>query len=140
MITHIVTEEGFLSEVCQKTTFDECKDVIQDLMDTANHLKNKDSGCLGLASNQVGSDLRVFIIKYRGKFIWFINPSFEPVNSKEIQSKETCLSFPGKTSTIKRYTLIKTSPPKKKKQGLILDGITAIAFQHELDHLNGITI
>lgn len=138
MVKAIVTDKKALAIPCRDVVFygTEAMPVIQNLMDTAHFHKDR---CVGLASNQVGSDLRVFVIKYRGKFIAFVNPSFNPEGTI-IKSTETCLSFPGKKTTVDRHTMISTSPPLNKKNGLCLDGISAIAFQHEFDHLNGVTI
>ena len=135
-VIKIVKNKHKLSSVCIETVLEEARPVIHDLMDTAHfHKKN----CAGLASNQIGSNLRVFVVKIRGKFRAFINPSFKP-QSMMRDSVEGCLSFPGKRTTTRRYGIIFTSPPIGKKKGLFLNGIEAIAFQHELDHLNGIII
>lgn len=132
-VKEIIQNKHVLSIPCVETTIEEARPVIQDLMDTAHfHKKN----CAGLAANQIGFNLRVFVVKVRGKFRTFINPSFTP-QSMMRESVEGCLSFPGKQTTTKRYGIIYTSPAKGKKKGLFLSGIEAIAFQHELDHLNG---
>lgn len=134
----IVQDKVALSIPCSDVPVDsaELHYAIQDLMDTAH--KHSDR-CIGLAANQVGSGLRVFVVKVRGKFVAFVNPSFNPLKPK-VGVVEGCLSFPGKSSPKERHPLIMTSPPRGKQRGLKLDGIAAIAFQHELDHLNGVTI
>ena len=123
-----------LYQACAETTVEQARPVIQDLMDTAHYHKN----CAGLAANQIGSNLRVFVIKVRGKFKAFINPKFNPAG-KRVKGIERCLSFPGKFSTVERYNII-TAVPYRKRRAITLSGSEAIAFQHELDHLNGITI
>lgn len=131
----IIQDKAKLSIPCMETTLEDANQVIQDLMDTAHYHKKN---CAGLASNQIGSNLRVFVVKVRGKFIAFINPKFNPCGPK-IKSTEGCLSFPGKQTTVERYSII-TAIPYRKMKPITLSGIAAIAFQHELDHLNGITI
>ena len=134
----IVQDKAVLSKPCCDETIDsaELHYVIQDLMDTAH--KHSDR-CIGLAANQIGLGLRVFVVKIRGKFVAFINPSFNPLKPK-VGVVEGCLSFPGKSSPKNRHPLIMTSPRRGKQRGMKLDGIAAIIFQHELDHLNGVTI
>ena len=134
----IVTDKAALSKPCSDMPIDsaELHYVIQDLMDTAH--KHSDN-CAGLAANQIGSGLRVFVVKVRGKFMAFINPLFNPIQPK-VKCVEGCLSFPGRVTDTSRHPVIFTSPPRGKQRGLKLDGIAAIAFQHELDHLNGVTI
>ena len=136
-VREIVQDKAALSIIsCSETIPEEAMSVIQDLMDTAH--KHRDN-CAGLAANQIGSGLRVFVIKVRGKFMAFINPLFNPIQPK-VKCVEGCLSFPGRVADTSRHPVIFTSPPRGKQRGLKLDGIAAIAFQHELDHLNGVTI
>jgi len=135
-IKPIVQDRAELKKPCRETTPEEALPVIMDLMDTAHRHKKR---CVGLAANQIGSNLRVFVVKVRGKFVAFINPECHGLKPR-VKTIEGCLSFPGQETETRRYPLIMTSPPRGKKKGLVLDGIAAIAFQHELDHLNGVTI
>lgn len=133
----IVKNPQRLSKPCREVDFnDQVTDVIQNLRDTA---KAHRATCVGLAANQIGYDVRVFVIKHKGKWIHFINPSFTPWTKEMVSFDERCLSFPGKVTKTKRYAQIVTYGNKKGKK-LILSGLEAIAFQHELDHLNGICI
>jgi peptide deformylase len=135
-VKEIVKDKRALSIPCKETTLEEAKEVIQDLMDTAHkHKKN----CLGLASNQIGSNLRVMVVKIKGKFKAFINPSYTK-EGQMFDSTEGCLSFPDKLSKVRRCALIYTTLPTKKKgksDYMIMSGLSAVAFQHECDHLDG---
>lgn len=100
------------------------------------------NGGIGLAANQVGSLKRVIIVNTNGFSCAIINPVITKLSGKTKNSKEGCLSFPGKKSTIKRDNLIVVegfdenwSPIKKKARAL-----SAFCVQHEIDHLNGINI
>ena len=136
-IIKITEDKKQLSRPCRETTPKEAAPVIRDLMDTANHHKKN---CMGLAANQIGSDLRVFVVKVRGKFMAFVNPSFKPCG-KVIDSLEGCLSFPRDAKRkVKRYSMIKIAHPRINGRVMILDGITAIAVQHEMNHLDGVII
>jgi peptide deformylase len=136
-IKPIITDKAALSKPCKETTLEEARPVIQDLMDTVHSIGKKK--CAGLAANQIGSDLRVFVVKIRGKYVAFINPSWMGA-VKKVAKAEGCLSFPGKQVSVLRWTTIFTTPPINKKRGYTLSNTEARAFQHELDHLNGITI
>jgi peptide deformylase len=114
--------------------------MIKDLKSCAKVLmKHHDVGCAGLAANQVGYDKRVFVVITRKGFIPFVNPSFEPCkNSRLVQMSEGCLSFPGKVFKVSRYTKIYARSGEGKR--VLLKGKSAQAFQHELNHLDGILI
>ena len=97
---------------------------------------------VGLAANQVGVAKRIFVMdtSMSGQTRHtFINP--EIIESSEIQRwREGCLSFPEVFSYVKRPNKIKVRSLDidGKLVELELQGIEAVCFQHELDHLNGI--
>lgn len=114
---------------------------------------------IGLAAPQVGILKRVvvcrdFIENPDGShqllptFQVYLNPNFEPVvEDKKAQSKEYCLSVPEGGFDITRWKTIKISwqelAPNKKElitNMKLLTGYQARVFQHEFDHLNGISI
>ncbi len=97
---------------------------------------------VGLAANQVGILKRVIIVNDTNFISEIINPVITQRMGKVKQSTEGCLSFPLKTRTIKRDSVVviegfdvNWNPIKKKCRGLL-----ANIVQHEVDHLNGITI
>lgn len=133
----IVTDKKVLSLPCEEVKcINSVQHVIKNLIDTAQAHK---WNCAGLAANQIGYDVRVIVVKIGCKFRHFVNPSFVPMGRLKI-SKEGCLSFPGKVSETKRYSIIIAKGSGKKTKKMKLTGIEAIAFQHEIDHLNGICI
>ena len=97
----------------------------------------------GLAANQLGILKRVITINAGGLKQEFVNPVITKHSKATATSrKEGCLSFPGLRVDKVRYQQItvegfdrKFNPIKRK-----LKGLTAFAVQHEIDHLNGITI
>ena len=122
--------------------------------------KRKDG--IGLAANQVGIDASVAVVNVREPII-LINP--EVVETwDEIPYYEGCLSYKGKGIQTKRFRniIIKTEQEKSnwyfsgapnpsdgkgsweessnKKQDEELRLLEAICVQHEIDHLNGMTI
>ncbi len=71
-----------------------------------------------------------------------INPVITKTSGKLKLGKEGCLSFPGKRVDMKRDNIVVVegfdedwNPIKKKVRAL-----SAFCVQHEIDHLNGITI
>lgn len=135
-VRNIVTDAEALSKPCKIVEdINTVQDVIKNLIDTAKYHR---ANCAGLAANQIGSDAAVIVVKIRGKFLHFVNPEFVAIGPK-ISFKERCLSFSGKVTETKRFSMIKANGFKKGKH-MILSGLEAIAFQHELDHLNGVCI
>ena len=75
----IIKDAEKLSLVCHEVVdINDWQHVIQNLRDTAKSERT----CVGRAANQRGYRVRIFVIKHRGKWIHFINPTFEPIGSK----------------------------------------------------------
>ena len=105
------------------------------------------SNGIGLSAIQVGYPFRVFIMDTAplsskvGKRV-FVNPEILEASTELLSTQEGCLSFPGIGAVIKRPERIKIKARdiNFSEFELDLDGIESVCFQHELDHLNGITI
>lgn len=97
---------------------------------------------VGLAANQVGVCQRVFIMDVRGITQVFINPVIVKKSPAKTISVETCMSCPGVRLAVKRPKQVTITgydqywKPIKYK----LRGISAACVQHEIDHLDGITL
>ncbi len=112
---------------------------------------------VGLAANQVGSDLSIFIIKptEKSKIKTFINPKIiksssvmiersrkdptKKANKKKVKL-EGCLSIPRIWGPVKRADRIflNYQDLTGKKYLKWFSGFEAIIIQHEVDHLKGI--
>ena len=130
----------------------------------ANELAGSDIG-VGLAAPQIGVNKRIFAIKEehlenkekRAKKAvnFYINPQIIDTFEKNktyvalVDDDQTepflegCLSVPKVWGTVKRWTKIKAKWQEIKEGRLvdreeILQGLMAIIFQHELDHLDGV--
>ena len=96
----------------------------------------------GLASTQVNSTIRMFVMKDK---TWgpgaFINPRISEEDGA-ITSYESCPSLPGKNLKIQRSKKIRLDYVDERGVIVsdIIEGRFAITVQHELDHLNGILI
>jgi peptide deformylase len=97
---------------------------------------------LGLAANQLGRPEAIFIMYKDSKIITCINPSISWKSGEEIEMLEGCLSFPKTQVNIKRSSKIIAEYTDFKGNNIIekMSGIEARCYQHELDHLKGITI
>ena len=96
-------------------------------------------GCAGLAANQIGINARVIVVKISGRFKAFASPVILGRFGAKYTALETCFSFPGQQRVAVRYPEIMVKAqgmPVPKK----LRGHEAQAFQHEVDHLNGVLI
>ena len=109
------------------------------------HLMTHSQG-MGLAANQIGITKRFFAIGHES-FDVFKKPAiiYNPVlvNADEEQElgQEGCLSFPGVWVQVNRSRAVMVKYQNNKGEFLLsrLEGLEARCFQHELDHLDGIT-
>jgi peptide deformylase len=147
-----------IQKTLKKVSVEEGMVIATELFEILN--KRKDG--IGLAANQVGIDAQVAVINVREPII-IINPIVEKV-WEEIPYYEGCLSYPKKGIHTKRYKniIITTeqiesqlyfsgtdNPSDGKgsweressdKQETELRLLEAVCIQHEIDHLNGMTI
>jgi peptide deformylase len=95
---------------------------------------------IGLSANQCGFDYRVFVVGAGDNFVAFFNPELINVSKEEVHMVEGCLSFPFLALRITRPAEIgvRYQDFNGEWKGTTLSGISARAFLHELDHLNGI--
>jgi peptide deformylase len=98
---------------------------------------------IGLAANQVGLDLRMFVMHKDLCDDWlFINPILINYNNKIQEIEEGCLTFPGEQAKVKRpiEITVKFTTIDNTVKTMKLDSVAARCWQHEFDHLNGITM
>jgi peptide deformylase len=94
----------------------------------------------GLAANQIGVALRVCVVKGDENQIWgLVNPVIVKSAGSQV-GYEGCLSKPGWVGEVERYeaVVVKGLNRHGKQVRIKSTGFTARAFQHELDHLDGI--
>ncbi len=108
---------------------------------------------IGLAAPQIGIYERMFLIREQGEdntfkdsFRVFLNPSFKATEPTKELGMEACLSVPGVAKNVLRYTSIEaiwfeaTEAGTLEPKSEIFTGLKARVFQHELDHLNLVSI
>jgi len=94
----------------------------------------------GLAANQIGVPLRVCVVKGDENQIWgLVNPEMVKHAGSQV-GYEGCLSYPGWVGEVERYetVVVKGRNRHGKEVRNKSSGFTARAFQHELDHLDGV--
>ncbi len=96
-------------------------------------------GGLGLAANQIGLKLRMFVMTGIDVQVC-INPSILSRSKEEKREREGCLTYPYLFLPITRPETITAQwfDVHGKVHTATYTGITATVFCHELDHLNGI--
>ena len=129
-ILKTICDEHILSEHSEKLAY--------DMM-----IVMKEHEALGLAAPQVGENTRLMIIGHDDTgFVVCINPEWEVAeDSEDEEFLEGCVSFPGLELEITRpNSIIGTFTDLKGfRKSSSFVGVWAQAFQHECDHLNGVT-
>lgn len=120
---------------------EEIRQIVNDMFETMYK-----RGGVGLAANQVGILKRIVVIdlhsgkENQGKEqIVLINPEIVALEGEEVK-EEGCLSLPGLYKKVKRaaYAKVKAQNLDGEEFTIEGEGLLARAFQHEIDHLNGI--
>lgn len=113
--------------------------VIENILDQMYILMKASDG-VGLAANQAGLAMQLIVVEFEGKVYKLVNPK---ITKKEeaISLKEGCLSFPGIELEIKRNNKVCIEALDQKGNPVCFDakGVLAVVFQHEIDHINGVT-
>ena len=131
-----------------KTKAEEVKEFNEEIRNLVNDMFETmyKKGGVGLAANQVGVLKRVVVIDLHSKTekqgkeqIVLINPKIV-AQEGEIVKEEGCLSLPGLYKKVKRAAYVKVKAQNLNGEEFEIEGegLLARAFQHEIDHLNGI--
>ncbi len=99
---------------------------------------------IGLAATQVDVPLRLFVVdlsmgRNASELIVMINPEFEAREGTQLE-EEGCLSAPGFNATVVRpaRAVVRGQNRQGEEQRIEATGLLARAFQHEMDHLDGV--
>lgn len=129
--------------------------LIDDMLDSMHEANG-----LGLAAPQIGVGLRVLVIEmpaddtddsvearmrddhrvtYNGEKYVLVNPEIVKAEGEQF-GEEGCLSIPGYVGLVRRAmkVTVKGLDRKGKEVKYKGEGLLARAFQHEIDHLDGI--
>jgi peptide deformylase len=134
--------DPILRKKCQPVTdFSRLQNIVDDMFDTMYEAEG-----IGLAANQVGLDLNLFIIdvthtEEAQEPLVFVNGEIEDGWGESV-FEEGCLSIPEVRLEVKRPEFIRfryqTLDGTETTQEF--GGLLARVIQHEVDHLNGVFI
>lgn len=123
---------------CSPLSTDNGLDLIDDLLAEMNATMVAENG-VGLAANQIGRSVRVFILKQGSSYDEFINPEILEASNPDKYLNEGCLSIPGVSAETTRFLTVNLR--WADKQGVVHERVLkdqdAVRVQHEMDHLNG---
>lgn len=133
-------ERDLQQRAADVTTFDaSLHQLLDDMIETMYAAPG-----IGLAAPQVGVPLRVFVIdlsigKTSGQVIEMINPVFLERDGTQLE-EEGCLSAPGFNATVIRpkRAVVRGVNRQGDEQTITGVDLLARAFQHEMDHLDGV--
>ena len=137
-LLNILTEgEETLRKTCrpvEKVT-ERIRTLLDDMYETMLHAEG-----VGLAGPQVGVLRRVVVVETEpGNPIELINPVIVEMSGEQ-EGTEGCLSLPGKSGCVRRPMNVTVKALDRNGQEFTVSGtaLTARAFCHEIDHLDGI--
>lgn len=124
-----------LSEQTREVT--ELTDEIRELIPRMYEIMHEANG-VGLAANQLGLPLRMFVYDVGEGPHALINPKIVKKSGKQV-GVEGCLSIPGLQGDVDRADMVIVTglDENGEKVRLTGEGLLARVFQHETDHLEG---
>lgn len=100
---------------------------------------------VGIAAPQVGLNKRIVCVQRFDKpgepFECYLNAHLDSLGGEIAVGPEGCLSIPGKRGLVPRHTRVLlryVAPGTREERTEAVEGFTAVIFQHEIDHLDGI--
>ncbi|ADD66835.1 peptide deformylase [Denitrovibrio acetiphilus DSM 12809] len=122
---------------------DSIDESITELLDNMVETMHARSG-VGLAAPQVGISKRLIVIdtsagENEGMLLRVINPEIISAEGEQV-GEEGCLSIPGEYEPVRRAekVTVKAMDENGKPYTMEAEGFLARAFQHEIDHLDGV--
>ncbi|MDR2673079.1 MAG: peptide deformylase [Coriobacteriales bacterium] len=145
----IVAPDPVLRQKCSSVTPEELPKLTKKAKQMAK-LMYKSEGC-GLAAPQVGIAKRLIVIdtntpkegeKFEPNPTFLVNPVLSRLSDEKDTCSEGCLSIPGISIDIERATELELDALDLDGNEVHIEasGFAARALQHELDHLDGITM
>ena len=138
----IIKNKKKLEQKCSPVSLEEGEEIAVKLI---NELKDSKSG-IGLAANQIGINKRVCVINVKEPLV-LINPKIVEKSKEQFVFAEGCLSFPDSKIKTTRYQDIVVEADNHKgrlsfsaNSKDINDAFECVCVQHEIDHLDGITM
>ena len=138
----IIKDKIKLQEKCSPVSIKEGEEIGVRLL---HELRESENG-IGLAANQIGINKRVCVINVKEPLV-LINPKIVEKSKEQFVFPEGCLSFPNdKVKTIRHQDIVVEADNHTEQLSFsansqdINDAFECVCVQHEIDHLNGITM
>jgi len=138
----IIKDKTKLEVKCSPVSVKEGEEIGVRLLHELREAKNG----IGLAANQIGINKRVCVVNVKEPLV-LINPRIVKKSKEEFIFAEGCLSFPNDKVKTKRHQDIVVEADNHKGQLSfsanskdINDAFECVCVQHEIDHLDGITM
>lgn len=120
-------------------------ELVGDLLETMR----ASPACVGLAAPQIGVSRRVIAVDVTGHkktttchgLVVLIDPVILESSGRDV-GREGCMSVPDLTANVARAgrIVVRGRTPEGDDRVIVTDGFEARAFQHEIDHLDGLLI
>ena len=130
-----------ISEPVDKVGIEEQK-LMDDMLETMYYAKG-----IGLAAIQIGVPKRIVVMdlskdEKKKEPMYFVNPVIKNKNQDLSKYEEGCLSVPNQFVEVSRPSTCEVDylDYNGEKSNLKCDGLLATCIQHEIQHLDGITI
>jgi len=138
----IIKDKNKLTTPCKVVSLEEGEEIGVRLLHELRESKNG----IGLAANQIGINKRVCVINVKEPLV-LINPNIIDVSEEKFPFAEGCLSFPNDKIKTLRHNWIKVHADNHDSTLMfsaeskdINDAFVCACVQHEIDHLDGITM
>jgi peptide deformylase len=139
----IIKDKNKLKNKCLEVSIKEGEEIGVRLL---HELRQSENG-IGLAANQIGINKRVCIINIKEEPLVLINPKIVEKSKEQFVFPEGCLSFPDdKIRTMRYVSVVVEADNHKGKLSFSADGqdindaFECVCVQHEIDHLDGVTM
>lgn len=122
-----------------------CEDItnfnveVAEILDYMWYVMEESNG-IGLAANQIGFSLNMFVMDGPEGRLNLINPYISLKSNSFAKLKEGCLSAPGEFIVVPgraSWVQVKYQDEKGNHKSVVLKGIQAVCAQHEIEHLDG---
>ena len=138
----IIKDKIKLQEKCSPVSVKEGEEIGVRLL---HELRESENG-IGLAANQIGINKRVCVVNVKEPLV-LINPKIVEKSKEQFVFAESCLSFPNyKIKTTRHQDIVVEADNHKGRLSFsanskdINDAFECVCVQHEIDHLDGITM
>ncbi len=145
MIAIVTSPDPVLNQKCEPCDLSDKS--LRKLAKSMTKAMYKNAGC-GLAAPQVGVTKRLVVIDCdqdesgEQNPLVLVNPTLEETWGEEVVDEEGCLSLPGISVPIKRpeSARVRFFDLDGEEWEIEGDGLLGRCLQHELDHLDGVTM